>query len=204
MLDAVTSTLPTGRAMLWVDRVGSFLLYFKPRVRIGGPGEDGSSVDLSLLANLSRHHATIVREGEAYLLTPHGRTTIGSRPVSSPEPLSDGSEIVLGSNVRLRFRIPSPMSNTARLDFASEHRPRQFVNAVILMDETCLLGPGEEHHVPCPVWKESVVLYKREEKFWCKSRSGVSVNGSSHSSSQELTNGAVVGGGDFRFRVEWM
>jgi hypothetical protein len=203
MLGAATSTLPISRAMLWVDRVGSFLFFLKPRLRIGGPGEDGSAVDLSLLANLSRHHATIEREGETYLLTPHGRTAVGGRPVSSPELLSDGNEIVLGSNVRMRFRIPSPMTNTARIDFVSEHRPRQSVNAVILMDETCLLGPGVEHHVPCPVWKEPVVLYQRDEKLWCKSRSGVSVNGSSHSSSMEVTNGAVVAGGEFRFRVEW-
>lgn len=205
MLDAATSTLPAplSRAMLWVDRVGSFLFLLKPRLRIGGPGEDGSAVDLSLLANLSRHHATIEREGESYLLTPLGRAAIGGRPISSPEPLSDGSEFVLGSNVRMRFRIPSSMTNTARIDFVSEHRPRQFVNAVILMDETCLLGPGVEHHVPCPVWKEAVVLFKREERFWCKSRSGVSVNGSSHSAAMEVTNGAVVSGGEFRFRVEW-
>jgi hypothetical protein len=204
MLNAATQTHSINRATLWVDRVGSFLLCLKPRVRIGGPVENGSAADVSLMANLSRHHATIFREGETYLLTAHGPASLAGRTLSTPAILHDGQEIVLGTNVRLRFRIPSPMSNTARLEFVSDHRPQQSMNSVILMDETCLLGPGDEHHVPCAVWKEPVVLFKREETFWCKARSGISVSESSHNSSVELTNGAVVTANDGRFRLEWL
>jgi hypothetical protein len=94
------------------------------------------------------------------------------------------------------------MSGTARLEFVSDHRPIQGVDGVILMHDVCLLGRGEESHIRCPEWPETVVLFRREGKLWCKSRAELFIDGRHAPGGGELNPGAVVTGAEFRFRME--
>src|SRR5260370_41664902 len=109
---------------------------------LGGPAAEGTPADVSFRATLSRRHATFVRSGERYLLLAHAPVQVAGRAVHDRVDLSDGYEVALGANVRLTFRLPSVMSGTARLDFASDHRAARSADGVVLMDETCLLGPA--------------------------------------------------------------
>ena len=146
------------RLMLWIDGVGAFLLCLGQRVSIGGPAVDSDPAEIPLLANLSRRHATFVRNGEGYLLEAHSLTRVAGRPIAERTYLNDGYDLEFGDSVRLRFRLPSVLSSSARLEFLSNHRPAYNVDGVILMDESCLIGPGAENHVQCSDWPESVVL----------------------------------------------
>ena len=193
--------------VVWIDRVGAFLLCLKSEVTIGGPvsqgaGADGASADVALLANLSRRHATFVRSGERYLLTAHAPLQVAGRTVHDRVDLGDGYVLALGANVRLKFRLPSVMSGTARIEFLSDHRPAHAADAIILMDETCLVGPGPENHIRCPGWPNSVLLFRREGRLWCKARDDLFLGGRHAPEGGELEPGVVVTGTDIRFRIE--
>jgi hypothetical protein len=194
---------PSGdKFVVWIDEVGAFLMFLKNEITVGGPAADGAGADLALLANLSRRHATLARSGERYLLEAHAPVHVAGRPVHDRVDLADGSELALGANVRLRFRIPSAMSGTARLDFASDHRPTRAVDAVILMDDTCLIGPTAENHIRCPGWRQSVLLFRRDGKLWCKSREEIFLDGRHAPDGGRLESGMVVTGAEVRFRIE--
>ena len=206
MSDYILGSNPSSAAgekfVLWIDRVGAFLLCLQSEVTVGGPAAEGRGADVSLLANLSRRHATFVRSGERYLLVAHAPVHVAGRVVHDRVDLSDGYDVALGANVRLKFRLPSVMSGTARLEFVSDHRPARAADGVILMDETCLVGPGAENHIRCPAWPHAVLLFKREGRLWCKSREELFVGGRHAPEGALLEPGAVVTGTDIRFRIE--
>lgn len=190
------------RYLLWIDGVGAYLVCLGERVSIGGPQGDEEHADIALLANLSRRHATFVRAGEGYVLEAHGLTSVAGRPVEGRALLADGYTIELGGTVRLRFRQPTVLSATATLEFESSHRPVRRIDGIVLMDGTCLMGPGRENHVICPDWDKSVLLYRKDDAFWCKAPGDVFVNGEAHTGGAAFTAGQVVSGLDFRFRLE--
>jgi len=188
--------------LLWIDGVGAFQLFTGSRVTVGGPTRDKEHADLVLLANLSRRHATFVRSGEGYILEAHGACKVADRPVEERTHLNTNYRLELGSSVRLRFRIPSVLSATAVLDFLSDHRPTHSIDGVILMDENCLLGPTSDNHVVCPGWSETVLLYRKGDGLWCKSRSQISIDDKWTDGGGLVKPGSYVSGSDFGFRLE--
>jgi hypothetical protein len=207
----VVSRPTTQRAMsaIWIDGVGCFWLSQKDRVTIGGPATHSAKLDdaretadLAILSDLKQRHATIVRTGEGYLLEAHGPVRVSGREVLDRTALSDGAIIELGRSVRLRFRQPSALSLSARLDFVSDHRPPQAVDGVVLLADTCLLGPGEENHIVCHDWLGQVLLVRKGTELWCRSRLAMTVNGHRLGSGRRLQSGDVVSGDDLRFRIE--
>ncbi|MEX0701009.1 MAG: FHA domain-containing protein [Planctomycetales bacterium] len=168
------------RHMLWIDGVGAFLVCGGDQVTIGGPPRGDDDADVPLLADLARRHATFIRtSGGAWLLEGDATVRLDGKLIDRRAALRDGSEIALlraGAPsrwaVRLRFRVPSALSATARLEFESDHRPATSVDAVVLMDQNCLLGPGPDCHVRCPDWPATVVLFRRDGAFHVTSRVG--------------------------------
>src|SRR5271166_5800978 len=57
------------RFLLWIDAVGGYWVCGGNEVMIGQPAAD-ERIDLPILADLSRRHAIIRRDGEGYLLQP--------------------------------------------------------------------------------------------------------------------------------------
>ena len=189
------------RYLLWIDRVGAYLLCLGESVTIGGPAAD-KGADLSLLANLSRRHATLQRSGERYVLHAHAPSFVAGRAVHERVDLCDGHELQFGNNVRFRFRLPTVMSGSARLEFLSDHRPPFPADGVVLMDETCLVGPAAENHIHCPDWPQSLLLYRQSGKLHCKARDELFIDGRHAPGGGELSGGSVVAGTDIRFRIE--
>ncbi|MFN0055478.1 MAG: hypothetical protein ACKV0T_25305 [Planctomycetales bacterium] len=189
------------RFRLWIDGVGVYLLCLSDAVTIGGPAAE-QPADLSLLANLSRRHATLHRSGERYVLHAHAPTCVAGRPVHDRADMCDGHDLQLGANVRLRFRLPTVMSGSARLDFLSDHRPAQAVDGVVLMHDTCLLGPQAENHICCPAWTQSLLLYRRDGELYCKSRDDVFIDKQHLPGGGKLIPGATVAGAELRFHLE--
>ena len=91
--------------------------------------------------------------------------------------MNNNYRLELGSGVRLRFRVPSVLSATAVIDFLSDHRPNRSIDGVILMDQTCLLGPTADNHVVCPDWNETVLFFRKPEGFWGKTQSQMDIDG---------------------------
>jgi hypothetical protein len=211
--EASTGSQPAvDRYIAWIDGVGAWLILTGPSVSLGrvngnvSPLVKGSSreqeADIALVANLSRDHASIQRVDENYVLNPKSSVQIQGRPVSYDTVLPDCCEITLGDSVRLAFAIPTPLSATAKMTFASEHRPRTSVDGVILMAETCLLGPSESDHIRCRNWSQSVVLVQTPAGIIVRSKQELQIGGRKAGAADVVSNGEVVSGDAFRFRLE--
>jgi hypothetical protein len=154
------------RFLLWVDGVGGYLVCLGDRVSLGQPA--GWHVDVPIMADLSRLHAWIERDGEGYSLRAVRPASVNGHTVREKAVLGAESEIMLGHGVRLQFRRPSPLSTTARLELASPHRLSLPADAVILMAETLIIGSNAGAHVIGSEWKRDVLLYRQGEELWCR------------------------------------
>lgn len=160
------------RFLLWVDAVGGFLVCLEDRVVLGQPVPD-SQVDIPILGDLSRRHASICRDEEGYLIEPMRDVRLDGQQIQRPTLLADGSLIDLKSpsgqgGVQLKFCRPHALSATARLEFVSRHRTQPSADAVLLMADTCILGPGKNNHVVCPKWSSDVVIFRRGAELYCQ------------------------------------
>ena len=192
---------PKGRFLLWVDAVGGYLVCLDDRILLGRAGPD-SHADIPLMGDLSRNHATLLRNGEGYLLEAHHASFINGKPVIGQAVLHDGDVIRLGSTVELEFRQPSPVSATARLSIVSRHRLPLAVDGVILMAETCIVGSESQAHIPARPIKNSIVLYRQAGALWCRAIGAFDVDGRTCASRAPLTLQSSVLGDGFSFSLE--
>jgi FHA domain len=200
-LARVETVGPKGRFLLWVDAVGGYLVCLDDHIVLGRAGSD-SHADVPLMGDLSRNHATLLRNGEGYLLQAHHASFINGKPVVDQAVLHDGDVIRLGSTVELEFRQPSPVSATARLSILSRHRLPLAVDGVLLMAETCIVGEALQAHIPAPAIKSPVVLYRQAGALWCRAVGAFDVDGRTCASRAPLTLQSSVLGDGFSFSLE--
>lgn len=198
---AVKNPASKTRLLLWVDAVGGFFVCQGAEIRLGQAVPD-STVDVPLLADLSRHHATIRRDEEGYTIEPLRDVWLNHQKIETVSWINDGSLIELGPALQLRFRRPHPLSATARLDFVSNHRTQPSANAVLLMADTCVLGPGANNHVVCRDWPHDVVLHRQHGGLYCRSASPLEVDGRHYPQYGPLTPRSRVTGEQFSFSLE--
>jgi hypothetical protein len=191
---------PGGRFLLWLDAVGGYLVCLDDQVVLGRAGTD-SVADVPLLGDLSREHATLVRDGEGYVVRAIKPTFVNGKAVSTAA-LKDGDVIRLGSTVELEFRQPSPVSATARLRVVSRHRLPLAVDGVILMAETCIVGESKQAHIASPGLASPIVLYRQGEALWCRAPGEFEVDGRSCVARAPLTMQSSVLGEGYSFSLE--
>ncbi len=200
IIDGAASMASTARILLWIDGVGGFLVCTGDRVLLG-QAVPGNPVDVPILADVARRHVRIHRE-DRYLLEPLSDVWLRQRPVASMSVLSDGDIIRMGSGLELRFRQPHALSATARLEWVSQHRTCPRVDAILLMADTCVLGPRLHNHVVCRDWSQEVVLYRQGDDWMCRCRDGLEVDGRFGLGSQAVSWDSHVRGSDFSFSLE--
>jgi hypothetical protein len=186
--------------LLWADTIGGFLVCLDDQIVLGRATADGPA-DVALLGDLSRRHATIRRGNGGYVIQAHHDTYINGRKVDEA-PLRHGDVIRLGATVELEFRQPSPVSATARLEILSRHRLPMAVEAVILMGETCILGPSRQAHILASGLEAPVVLYRKGAALWCRAPGEFEVDGRGYSGRAPLSQRSSVLGEGFSFSVE--
>lgn len=189
------------RYMLWIDEVGGFLVCLANTVTLGQPSP-GLGVDIPILADVSSRHATIVREGEGYLLTPHRETRLDGQLLERSTTLRDGQLLELARGVLLRFCIPHAWSRTARLDFASRHRTLPMADGILLMADSCVLGRSAGAHVSCKGFSHDVVIFRRDDSLYCRSSVEFKVDGAAGVKESLLTPGIRVEGDSFGLSLE--
>jgi hypothetical protein len=199
--DTVTGKQRPRRALLWIDAVGGFLVCLDDEVVLGQPSPAGG-VGLPILADLSRRHAVIRREQGCYVLEPVHEVSVDGRKVTGPVLLADGQLIQLGESVRLRFTRPHALSATARLVLESHHKTVPSADAVLLMADSCVLGPSRHCHVQCRDWQHDVVIYRQNDRLSCRSTGPLTVDGQSCGGPTEIEPGAQVQGEEFSFTWE--
>jgi FHA domain len=200
---SVNSPIHGTRMLLWVDAVGGFFVCLGTEIRIG-QAVPGAAVEIPLLADLSRHHATIRRDEEGYTIEPIRDVRLNHERIRSTSWLTDGSLIELGGALQMRFRRPHSLSATARLDFVSNHRTQPSATAVLLMADTCVLGPGGSNHVVCRDWPQDIVLHRQHGGLYCRTagRLPMEIDGRPQPGGGPLTLHSRVSGEDFSFSLE--
>lgn len=191
---------PRGRFLLWADSIGGFLVCLNDEIVLGRADADGRA-DVPLLGDLSRRHASIVRDGDGYVLKAIEPTFVNGRRVETA-PLRDHDIIRLGSTVEIEFRRPSPLSATATLTIVSRHRLPLAVDGIVLMAETCIVGRSLQAHIHAPELKEPVVLYRQGESLWFRSAGGFEVDGAPRIGRAPITLHSNVLGEGFSFSLE--
>jgi hypothetical protein len=198
--EPVEQAAPPKRFLLWIDGIGGYLICLGPRVTFGQASADGS-VDVPLLADVSRLHATVSRDGEGYVVESVRPLQVNGQIVTKAT-LVPGDRVTLGAACQFRFLLPVPVSTSARLELVSGHRLPVSVDGILLMAETLVLGPGPQAHVPLPDVANEVLLYRDKDGLGVRYGGPFRVNGRSATERESLPPTATVTGPDFSFAVE--
>ena len=199
--DTVTGKSSPDRRLVWVDAVGGFLICLDDEIVLGQPSRDNPPA-VPILADLSRRHAVLRREGGAYVLDPVQATRLDDRPVTGPTTLGTNHRIQLGESVRIHFCRPHALSATARLVIESNHKTEPSVDAVVLMAESCILGPRKHSHIRCRGWENDLILFRKEGDLGCRAQTPLVVNGEEISGPATIPTGSRIEGEDFALSIE--
>lgn len=177
MANARTYQQQSGRRLVaWIDTVGGYLLCLGDEISLGQMSPHGAA-DIPFLADLSRRHAVIRRTGESYVMTPIHLVRVDGVKLAGPVVLRDRALLQLGDTVQLRFCRPHALSATALLIPESHHRIEPAVDAIVLMSDSCILGPQEHSHIRCRHWPGDLVLVRRGEQLRAHTEMPLEVNG---------------------------
>jgi hypothetical protein len=188
------------RFLLWIDGVGGYLVCLGDRVSIGQATPE-ATVEVPLFADVSRLHATLTRDTEGYLLQAVRPLQVNGQPVEKAL-LQSGDRVTLGGSCQLQFQQPVPVSTSARLDLTSGHRLPLTLDAVLLMAETLILGPGSQVHISMPDLHKPVVLFRSKEGLGVRCPGSFSIDGQRCQDRGNLGPHATVTGEDFTFSIE--
>ena len=164
----------TQRFILWVDAVGGYLVCLQDVVTLG-QAVAGSTVDIPLLADVSRNHARIRRVGDEYILEPISKVLVRGAETTTETPLHDGDQIQVGK-VELLFRKPHPLSATAKLEFSKGHRTHPRTDGILLMADSLIIGNHNHDHVIYPYDEHQIMLYRSEEGVDCRSDQPIDID----------------------------
>lgn len=194
-----TSTAP--RRVLWIDGVGGFLCCDRDEILIG-QAINGSVADVGIVGDLSRQAAAIRRSGGDYLLQPLQQMWLNDAPVDRAQLLRDGAVMQLGRRVRVGFSKPNPLSATARLDLLSLNKWKPSVDGVLLLADSCVIGPNPGSHIKCPAWASELLMFRHGDGWCFRTLAEVDVNGQKTQGQIPITSGMRIRGEDFSLSVE--
>jgi hypothetical protein len=201
MTMALGNAKPPDRFMIWIDAVGGYWVCLADELIIGQPSGPGGA-DIPILADISSRHARIRRDAEGYLIDAFREVRLGGRPVDATALLTDGCRIEIGRAVRLEMRRTHPLSMTARLDFLSRHRTEPPADGVLLLADSCVLGPQANSHVVCRNWTREVILSRQDDKLLCHVPGRFEIDGVACKDRGVLQATSRVSGQGFSFSVE--
>jgi len=196
---AALDGLPS-RFWSWIHGVGGYLVCMGTRLTFGQALPD-ARIDVPLIADVSRLHATIGRDGEGYVLEAVRPIQVNGATVKK-SPLQSGDRFTLGPSCQFLFRLPVPGSNTARVDLVSGHRLPASVEGVLLMAETLVIGPTAQAHVTVADLKQSIVLFRHRGGLGVRYKGELRVNGQVSAGRAFLPPVATVTGDEVSFAIE--
>jgi len=188
------------RFLLWIDGVGGYLVCLGSRLTFGQATLD-ARVDVPLVADVSRLHATLSRDAEGYVLEAVRSIQVNGQAVTRAL-LQPGDRVTLGTSCQFRFHLPVPVSATARLDLVSGHRLPVAVDGILLMADTLVLADGVQAHVSVPDLKNPVVLFRHKDGLGLRHDGSLRVDGQKCPERGLLPPHATVTGDEVSFAVE--
>ena len=189
--------------LIWVDGVGGYLVCTKP-INFIGQAVAGATVSIPLQADVRQRHARIETISGQHLIQPLGPVAIAGRQVPMDESIAikSGQLILLGDRVELSYRQEHPLSKSARLDFVSRHRTLPWSDGVILAGQSVILGPNPNNHVFCPGWKSDLILFRRNDQWFAKSKIGFCVDEQAMGNEAEIRFDSRLYGDSFSLKLE--
>jgi hypothetical protein len=194
----------TRRRILWVDGVGGYLLADRDEVTLG-QAVAGSSADIGIVGDIRRRAGVIRRSGADYLLQPLQATQLNGQAIDRAQLLRHSDLIQFGERVRLRFTQPHPLSATARLELVGLGKFQPHVDAVLLMADSCLIGPQANCHVHCPQWDPAsapLTLVRRSQDWFFNATQELLVHGLPQRGLIAAVPGLRLCGADFSLSIE--
>lgn len=167
-------TVAPKRFLLWIDGIGSYLVCLGNRVSFGQMMAE-STVDVPLLADISRVHACLTRDEEQYLFESSKGVTLNGKPTEKGV-LANGDVVGLSRSCEFRFFVPMPGSSTARLETDSIQRLPFRVNGILLMSSMLVLGPESTAHL-CVPWTQSLYMLRDRDSLTLKWKGNILNNG---------------------------
>ncbi len=147
--------------------------------------------DVGVMADWPGRVGTIERRGGDYFWSQ--ASTEASTLLTPGHPLpSTGS-------VTVDLRLPCPLSASSVMTVAAPHRFADHVDAVVLVDQTIVVGPGTDCHVRVRQATERLVLVHADGKWFVKL--GVAGN-RQQIERQPIELGQSVSAGDFTMTLE--
>ena len=152
---------------LWIDGVGSWLVWFCDELTFGNAACTGRDFDrFKIFSDVKTRHATWSRRSGRDWLKPIGPVWRNGVPIENEITLSSGDHLQLGDDLLLSYSVPSPLGRSAVWRTESGHRAASGVDGLITFESTCLLGRGEQNHIRCPHWESTLILFLRDGKLW--------------------------------------
>jgi hypothetical protein len=166
----LNDTPPASRWRLWIDGCGGYLLLSGSRWTLGGVSET-SHADICVRADLPRLAGTIERCGGDYFWKPvqsHSKRELAKRELAKRELVVHGRSLSVSGSAGVILQQPSALCDSAVLTVRPPHRLDEHVDAVVLANQTVLVGPGSECHIRCRELVERVVLIRRDDSWMVK------------------------------------
>jgi hypothetical protein len=148
------------RWRLWIDSCGGYLLLAGNRWTLGGVNHERRA-DICVRADLPRLAGVIDRSGADYFWTGIGSS---DRRIL----ISNGQSLAVNGSARLTLHLPSALSESAVLTVSPPHRFDQHVDAVVLANETVLVGPSPDCHIRCRDTTDRTLLIRRGDRWIAK------------------------------------
>lgn len=202
--ESETTSVTTRRRILWVDGVGGYLLAGRDEVTLG-QAIAGNSADIGIVGDIRRKAGAIRRSGGDYLLQPLQATLLNGQEIDRAQLLRHNDLIQFGERVRLRFTQPHPLSATARLDMVGLGKFQPHVDAVLLMADSCLIGPQANCHVRCPQWDPAsapLTLVQHSQDWFFNATQELLVHGIPQRGLIAAVPGLRLCGADFSLSIE--
>jgi tetratricopeptide (TPR) repeat protein len=188
------------RLLLWIDGVGGYLICLSSRVTLGQATGD-APVDVPLLADVSRLHATVSRDEEGYLLEAARPVLVNGRPETRTI-LQPNDRLTLGTSCQFLFQKPVPVSATARLEMVSGHRLPLSVSAVVLMADSLVLGSSGSEHISLPDVDKPLIMYRSKEGLGLRFPGEFFIDGKKYKENGCLGLQATARGPGFALAIE--
>jgi len=188
------------RNILWIDGAGAWLVCLHSPITIGQASGESSPVDIPLLADVSRIHATLTREDESWLVESTRDMTVNDRPTGRSV-LKTGDRLRLGT-CDLKFSLPVPGSLSGVLKIENGRRLPMAVQGVLLMADMLVLGTGDKVHAPLPGVAQPVYLFRQKDRLGIRWPGPFTIDGEPVRDRAMLPAEGCVASAEFSFAIE--
>ncbi len=201
--DQVTGRVPKNQLsfLVWIDSVGGFFVCPSKKNYIGS-AVPSSHVEIPMAGDLCRRHARFDRVSGGHVLVPFGKLTVDDVSCKTQVPLKSGQIIKFDGGVSLRYMQTHPLSSSALLGYASRHRTQPWSDGIILCSGSVLIGPDPRNHIMCPRWSSNLIIFWREDKWFCRTQGKFLVDDKTVNGEAEIKMDSRIVGADFSMSLE--